>query len=106
MSHSAGLPVSVKRLILYTYVNNKEHSVDQEYFFCRLAPIFHEVLDNESIVLSRDLSADDVDEWDSLSHIRLIVAVEHAFQITFLSMEISDLQNVGDMIDALQKKLE
>lgn len=80
--------------------------MDQEQIFGRLTPIFHEVLDNESIVLSRDLSADEVDEWDSLTHIRLIVAVEQAFQVSFPSMEIADLQNVGDMVDSLQKKLQ
>jgi acyl carrier protein len=79
--------------------------VNQEQVLARLAPIFHEVLDNESIVLSRDLTAEDVEEWHSLSHIRLIVAVEQAFGVNFKSTEISDLENVGDMTDLILAKL-
>ena len=70
----------------------------------KLAGIFHEELDNEEIVLSRDTTADDIEEWDSLSHIQLIVAVEKAFKIRFTSSEIQSWNNVGEMIDCILSK--
>jgi acyl carrier protein len=94
------------RRILYTrWLNNRGWLVDQVQIFAKLAPIFHDVMDNDNIEVSRELSAGDVDEWDSLSHIRLIVAVERGFHVKFQSMEISDLKNLGDLVDLLQQKL-
>ncbi len=79
--------------------------MDEVEIFAKLTPIFQDVLDNDSIELSRSLTAGEVDEWDSLSHVRLIVAVERAFQVRFQSMEVADLKSVGDMVDLLQQKL-
>lgn len=66
--------------------------------------IFRDVLDNEEIVLTEKTVADDIDEWDSLSHIQLIVAIEKHFKIKFNSQEIMSWKNVGDMIECLKKK--
>ena len=79
--------------------------MDPAQIFAKLTPIFHDVMDNDNIELSRSLSAGDVDEWDSLSHIRLIVAVERGFKVKFQSTEISDLKNLGELVDLLQQKL-
>ena len=70
----------------------------------KLAPVFHEVFDNDNIILSDGISAEDVDEWDSLSHIRLVVAVEETFLIRFDSSEIVDLENVGQFVDLIRSK--
>ena len=70
----------------------------------KLAPVFHEVFDNDNIILSDGISAEDIDEWDSLSHIRLVVAVEEAFLIRFDSSEIVDLENVGQFVDLIRSK--
>lgn len=71
----------------------------------RVQAIFRDELDNEAIVLTKESSADDVEEWDSLSHIQLVVAVEKFFKIKFSSQEIVSWKNVGEMCNSIAKKL-
>ena len=73
--------------------------------FEKLTPIFQDVFDDDEIVLVSDLTAADIDEWDSLSHIRLIVSVEQAFGISFTAAEVSRLENVGEFADLVKSKL-
>ncbi|MBF0541683.1 MAG: acyl carrier protein [Nitrospirae bacterium] len=70
-----------------------------------LQEVFRDVFDEEGIVISNEMTASDIDEWDSLSHIQLIVAVEKKFKVKFQTAEIIKLQNVGEFIELLQKKL-
>jgi len=65
-----------------------------------------EVFNDESIMITRETTADDIDGWDSLSHVNLIVAVEMRFKIRFTGGEVSGLKNVGDLIDQINKKVE
>jgi acyl carrier protein len=70
-----------------------------------LTPIFHEVFDDDSIVISRQTTANDIDAWDSLSHMNMVMAVEVKFGIRFALGELQSLKNVGDLIDLTEKKL-
>ena len=70
----------------------------------RLTEIFHDVLDDESIVLARETTAEDVEAWDSLAQISLVVAIEKEFGISIDLAELEGLRNVGDMIDLVARK--
>ncbi|KAA6322095.1 Acyl carrier protein [termite gut metagenome] len=71
----------------------------------KVQEIFIDVLDNEDIVLTENTTANDIEEWDSLSHIQIIVAIEKQFQIKFASKEILSWRNVGEMIGCIKIKL-
>lgn len=70
-----------------------------------LTEVFRQVFDDDSIVLTRDTTANDIEEWDSLTHINLVVAVEARFKVKFALGELQTLKNVGEMIDLVNKKL-
>ena len=71
----------------------------------RITPIFREVFDDDGLVVTTEMTADDIDEWDSLSHIRLIVSHEIEFGVKFKTTEIGDIRNVGGFIELLKSKL-
>ncbi|GEN73221.1 MULTISPECIES: acyl carrier protein [Chryseobacterium] len=79
--------------------------MDKNEILSKLTNVFRDELDNEDIVLNAETTAEDVEEWDSLSHIQLIVAVEKAFGIRFTSSEIQGWNNVGEMADSIASKL-
>ena len=67
--------------------------------------IFREVFDDDGLVVTPEMTANDIEEWDSLSHISLIVAHEIKFGVKFKTKELKDLKNVGNFIDLLKSKL-
>ena len=66
--------------------------------------IFIDVLDENDIVITAETRAEDIDEWDSLNHIHLIVAIEKYFQVKFSTHEINNWQNVGEMCRSISEK--
>lgn len=69
-----------------------------------LTQVFRDVFDDDSIVLRPDLSAKDVEAWDSLTHIRLLLTIEREFHIKFTVTEVGELKNVGGLTDLIQAK--
>ena len=70
----------------------------------KVQDIFVDILDNDEIVLTNETTADDIEEWDSLTNIQLVVAIEKAFGIKFKSSEIMSWSNVGEMVDSICTK--
>jgi acyl carrier protein len=70
-----------------------------------LEPIFSDILDVPNLQLTRETQAADVEGWDSLAHINLVVAIEKRYKVKFALGELQDLKNVGDMADLIIKKL-
>ena len=69
-----------------------------------LGTIFREFFDDESLILSPGTTARDVDGWDSLAHIRLLLTIERKFQIKFSAPEVGGLQTVGDLVSLIERK--
>jgi len=67
--------------------------------------IFIDVLDNDDIVLTYDTTANDVEDWDSLNHIQLVVAIEKKFKVRFTTQEIQSWDNVGSIVNSVIAKL-
>ena len=78
--------------------------MEKQEIFAKLTEIFQDVLDNDEIVVTADTKADDIEEWDSLTNIQLVVAIEKAFGIKFKSSEIMSWSNVGEMINSICDK--
>jgi len=68
--------------------------------------IFIDTLDNKNVILEESTTNNDIDEWDSLSHILIVVAIEKEFEIRFNSDDIKKWINVGAMIDSVDEKLK
>ncbi len=79
--------------------------MSRDEIIAKIVPLMEDVFDEDSIEYTDNLTADDIDEWDSLSHIRLIVAVERAFGVRFATGEIEHFKNIGDLVTAVHAKL-
>ena len=69
-----------------------------------VASVFNDVLDEGDLKLTEKSTADDVEGWDSLTHVELVAAVEKKFRIRFTAKEIQSWKNVGEMIDSIVSK--
>ncbi len=68
--------------------------------------IFCKVFDDDTIKITLEMTANDIDGWDSLSHVNLITAVESHFKIRFTQKELLTLRNVGDLFKTIKCKIE
>ena len=71
----------------------------------RLNHVFRDVLENDLIKLDPSTTAADIEEWDSLSHVRIVLAVEQEFKLRLKAGEISGLEDVGAFVALLERKL-
>lgn len=71
----------------------------------KLQNIFREIFEDETIILRDEMTAEDIEDWDSLTHIQLIEAIEHAFQVTFTLQEAVELETVGEFIGLVKEKI-
>lgn len=72
----------------------------------KLNEIFIDVLDNKNIKLTSETTAADVEEWDSLNHIHLVVEIENFYNISFTSAEMQNWKTIGDLCDNIAAKLK
>lgn len=72
--------------------------------YAELGAIFRNVFGDDVPDPTPEMVADDVDGWDSLNHVRFIIAVESHFNIRFSTLEITNLKNVGDLVDLISDK--
>lgn len=78
---------------------------DKDEIKVKLTDIFRSIFDDDTIVLSSASNADDIEEWDSLNQIKILLACEHVFKVKLNARKISTLENVGQMIDYLDSVL-
>jgi len=78
--------------------------MERKDILAQVQDVFREELEVDDLVLTDETTADNVEEWDSLSHVQLVVALEKSFGIKFTSREILSWDNVGDLIDCIEKK--
>jgi acyl carrier protein len=79
--------------------------MDDAQIYSQLTRVFSDVFDDESIEVTPQLTAKEVDGWDSLTHIRLILSVEKAFKIKFTNSEIGNLGSVGDLVAPIRARV-
>ena len=70
----------------------------------KLTKVFREVFDDDSIELTPETTANDIDDWDSIEHINLIAAVVDAFGMRFHMREVSGMKNVGEMVQIIESR--
>jgi acyl carrier protein len=73
--------------------------------YAKLTPIFRDIFGDESIELTPELSASDLEEWDSFKHVTIVATVESTFGIRFRTAEVESMQNLGSMVSHIEKKL-
>ena len=78
--------------------------INETEIYERLTPVFQDVFDDDMLVPHADMTAADVEDWDSLSNIRLVVAVEEEFEMLFTTGEVAGLNDVGEFVKVIQKR--
>ena len=80
--------------------------MDKNEIITELNRIFIDILENENIQLTESTNANDIEEWDSLTHIQLVVAIEKYFKVKFTTQEIQQWKNVGEICASINNRLK
>ena len=78
--------------------------MNREEILAGLQEIFADVFGDETLTISEETDADDIDAWDSLTNISILAAVQDEFSVTFEIDEIIAMKNVGEMVEAIMEK--
>ena len=79
--------------------------MDKEEIYLKLNEVFREIFNDDTISVTETTTANDIEAWDSYEHINLLVAVENKFGIKFSMGEVSNMKNVGEMVDIITTKI-
>lgn len=79
--------------------------MERKEILAKLNDIFHEVFDDDALVVTEATTADDIEDWDSLTHITLIASVEDEFDMKFSMKDVIGMKNVGEMVDILEEEV-
>ncbi len=80
--------------------------MSRQEIFDEVQLIFQTVFDDEELTISDSTNSDDIEDWDSLEHINLVVAMEKKFNLKFDIKEVGTLKDVGEMIDLIERRLQ
>lgn len=75
-----------------------------EQIYAALNEVFQDIFDDETIVVKAETTADDIEDWDSLEHINLILAVEKVFHLKFTMGEVTGMKDVGEMVKIILER--
>jgi acyl carrier protein len=79
--------------------------VNESEIWSSTTAVFRSVFGDDEIVLQRETTAKDVDGWDSLTHVQLVVAIEERFRIRLTTGEVARLENVGQLVDLIRARV-
>lgn len=79
--------------------------MDRQTIIAKVQDVMCDVFDLDDLEITEATCADDIEEWDSLSHIRFMITLERLFGFKFLNEEIAELKNVGDLVTVIEQKL-
>lgn len=79
--------------------------MSREEILNKINDILKEIFDDNSLIISFDTTANDVDDWDSLNHINIISTIESEFDVDFSMEEVLNFKNVGDIVDKIIDKM-
>lgn len=80
--------------------------MDREEIRVRLNRVFREVFEDDELEIQDEMTAADIEEWDSLMHVVLVLAAEKEFGVNLNAADVGKLKNVGEMIDLFKKRLD
>lgn len=79
--------------------------MNKEKVLEKINDVFKEIFDDETLEVDENTTANDVEGWDSLTHINIIASVEKEFNIDFSTKEVISMKNIGDMVDIILEKV-
>lgn len=76
--------------------------MNRQEILSKLQTVYRDILDDENIVLTEKTTAEDIEEWDSITHVQIVAEIQKVFNIKFSAKEMLLWENVGDIVDAIE----